>query len=135
MPVTLDTYLPSKLEPAEFPEDARIDAARLGASLTLAKGTLLGKRTSDNKHYAYDDTKTDGTERAVGILVYDTITDASGNHYTGTSATASAINLPHADCSVYVAGTFDTTELTGYNAAALADFQGYLLPSGYIRFG
>jgi len=133
MPVTLETLSPIKLEPAVYPQDARIDAAILGVSLTLGKGTVLGKRTSDNKLYAYDDTKTDGTNVACGILVYDTKTDASGNHYLGTDAVASTTNLPHRDCSVYVAGCFDTTELTGYDAAALADFHGRLMPSGYLR--
>lgn len=133
MPTTLETFNPAKLEPVTFPEDARIDAAMLGASLTLAKGTLLGKRTSDSKLYAYDDTKTDGTQTAVAILVHDVKTDASGNHYLGTNAVASTTNLPHRDTSVYVAGCFDTTELTGYDAAAKADFGARLLPSGWLR--
>ncbi len=133
MPVTLSTFNATKLEPAEFPQDARIDAAQLGASLTLAAGTVLGKVTATNKLAAYNDTLTNGTQVAVGILVYATCTDASGNHYLGATATASEANLPHKDASVYIAGTFRTTDLTGYDAAALADLQGKALPSGFIR--
>lgn len=132
MPTTLDTFNPTKLEPVSFPECAKIDAVRLGVSLTLARGTVLGKRTSDSKHYAYNDSLTDGTEAATCILVYDVVTDANGKVYLGTNAVASTFNLPHELASVYVAGVFDTTELTGYNAAAKADLHGRLLPSGWL---
>lgn len=133
MPTTIDTYNALKLEPAEYPQDARIDAAQLGASLTLAKGTVLGKRTADDRLYAYDKDNTDGTETAVAILVYDTATDAGGKHYLGTSAVASAMNLPHGDASIYVAGVFDPDELTGYDADAATDLHARVLPSGFIR--
>jgi hypothetical protein len=130
---TISTTSAAKLEPAEYPQDARIDAAQLAPSLDLAAGTLLGKITATNKLAAYNDSLTNGVETAVAILVYDTSTDASGNHYLGDSDVPSEVNLPHKDCSIYVAGVFRTTDLTGYNAAALADFQGRLLPSGFLR--
>jgi hypothetical protein len=133
MPTTLETWNPAKLETAHFPHDTRTMAVKLGNSLTLARGTLLGKRTSDSKHYAYDDTKTDGTQTATAILVHDVITDSSGNHFVGTSTAASSLNLPHKDTPVYVAGTFFTAQLVGYDAAALADFQGRLLPDATLR--
>lgn len=133
MPTTLSTLNASKLEPAEFPQDARIDAAQLGPSLTLAAGTVLGKKTSNNKLYAYLDSATDGTQTAVAILVYAVVTDASGNHFLGTNATASEWNLPHKDTSIYVAGTFRTTDLAGYDAAAGTDFHARVLPSAFIR--
>lgn len=133
MPTTLSTFNPAKLEPVEYPEDARIDAVKLGASLTLVKGTLLGKRTSDGLHYAYNDALTDGTQTATCILVHDVVTDSSGNHYLGTNAVASEWNLPTRDTSVYVAGVFDTDELTGYDANAKTDLGGRFLPSGWLR--
>lgn len=135
MPTTLETWNPARLEPVQYPQDARTDAARLGVSLTLAKGTVLGKRTSNNRLYAYNDALTDGTNVACAILVHDVVTDASGNHYLGTTATASAFNLPQMDTSVYVAGCFDTADLTGYDTAAGTDLKVALLPSGYIKFG
>lgn len=133
MPVTLETYNAAKLEPAEYPHDARIDAAQFGPSLTIAKGTVLGKKTADSKLYAYNDALSDGTEVAVAISVYDVKTDASGNHYLGTDAVPSGFNLPHKDASIYIAGVFRTADLTGWNAAALADFKARTLPSGFIR--
>lgn len=133
MPVTLDTYSNAKLNPAEYPQDARIDAARLTASVTLAAGTVLGKITATNRLAAYAPGASNGTEVAVAILVYATATDASGNHYGGGSASPSALNMPHQDCSIYIAGVFDTTQLTGWDAAAAVDFGARTLPSGYVR--
>lgn len=133
MPTTLDTYAAAKLEPAEFPEDARVDAASLAPSLTLPKGQVLGKITATGKLAAYNNALADGTQTAVAILVYATATDASGKHYLGNSALPSALNLPHNDASIYIVGTFDTTLLTGWDAAALADFTGRTLPSGFVR--
>jgi hypothetical protein len=133
MPTTLSTFNPTKLEPIEFPEDARIEAVVMGASLTVARGTVLGKVTATNKHAAYNDALTNGVEVATCIAVYDFVTDASGNVYLGTSAVASEMNLPHATAPVYVAGVFNSSELTGWNAAAAVDFHARLLPSGYYR--
>lgn len=135
MPVTLDTHIATKLEPAEYPQDARLDAAQLAPSLTLAAGTVLGKITATNKLAAYNDSATNGTQTAVAILVYATRTDADGNHYYGSTSTASRDNLPHKDCSIYTAGVFRTTDLTGYDAAAGADLQVRTLPSGFVRLG
>lgn len=133
MPTTLNTYLVDKLEPAEYPHDARIDAAQLAPSLTLASGTVLGKITATGKLAAYNNVLTNGTETAVAILVYDTATDASGNHYLGNTATPGRDNLPHKDTSIYIAGVFRTTDLTGYDAAAATDFHARVLPSAFIR--
>lgn len=133
MPVTLQTYNAAKCEPAEYPHDARIDAAMLGPSLTLAAGTVLAKKTSDNKLYAYSTSLTDGRGVAVAILVYATATDSDGNHYLGASATPSESNLPHRDCSIYVAGVFRTTDLTGWDSDAATDLHARTLPSGFVR--
>lgn len=135
MPTQIETFSGVSLEPITNPEEAKTEAIVLGASLTLARGTVLGKRTSNNKHYAYNDSLTDGTETATCILKHDVKTDASGNVYYGDSAVPSAVNLPHATAVAYIAGTFNTSELTGYNAAALADFQGRLTSTGYLRIG
>lgn len=132
MPTTLSTFNPAKLEPKEYPECAKTEAVKLGVSLTLVKGTVLGKRTSDSLHYAYNDGLTDGTNVATCILTHDVVTDASGNHYLGTNAVASEFNLPQKDTTVYIAGVFDTDDLTGYNAAAGVDLHARVLPSGWI---
>ncbi len=132
MPVTLNTYSFDKLEAKTSPSDTRESCVRLGASLTLAKGTVLGKRTSDSKHYAYNDSLTDGTNIATCILQQATKTDASGNAYFGDSTTASLDNQPHAEVPVYTAGIFDTDDLTGYDANAGADLNVRITPEGWI---
>ena len=133
MPTTLEVYSNDRLTPAQYPEDARKTAGKLGVSLTLAAGTVLGKRTSNGLLYAYNDALTDGTNVAVGILEYATKTDSSGNAFFGDSTTASSLNVPHQTVPYFVSGTFDTADLTGYDAAALADLNGRVLASGFIK--
>ena len=133
MPVQIETWNAAKLEPVSFPEDARLDSVCLAPSLSLTKGTLLGKITSTGRLAAYNDALATGVEVAVAILQHDVSTDASGNHYLGTSAVASSMNLPQASTPAYVAGVFDITELTGWNAAAAADLHARILPSGHYR--
>jgi hypothetical protein len=134
MPTTLSTYSQDHLEPKTNPELAVLSCVRLGASLTLAKGTLLGKRTSDSKHYAYNDSLTDGTNVATCILRQAVKTDSSGVAFHGNSTDASEINLPHTEVTVYVGGVFDTDDLTGYDAAAKTDLGGHLTPEGWLKF-
>jgi hypothetical protein len=117
------------LQPAQRPEDARQDAGAFGASLTLVKGTVIGKKTSDNKLYAYTDANTDGTGVAVGILMIQIVTDSSGNVFYGTSSAASETNPPHETAPFWQSGIFDTSELTGYDAAALTDLKGARSPT------
>lgn len=120
------------LQPKQRPEDARQDAGAFGASLTLAKGTVLGKKTADNKLYTYVDANVDGTGVAVGFLMISIITDASGNIFYGDSAVANETNPPHETAPFWQSGIFDTADLTGYDAAALADLKGRVLANGYI---
>jgi len=240
MPTQLQSYNPVKLEPIMFPQDARLDAGRFGASLTIAKGTVLGKKTSDSKLYAYvqpnrvqtlaiggtlsaggfrllfidkdgveqvtpliaynantaaiqaaidavipqvaaasvvvaggtaitattltfsgtgyagkpqelvrllpdgltgmttgsitDSTTLIGTEVPVGICQCTIKTDASGNVYFSDDAVPSTINPPHATAPLYVNGTFDTADLTGWDAAAATALKARTLNSGFVQF-
>ena len=134
MPETLQTYdLSNILQPAQFPEDARRAAGKFGASLTLAKGTVLAKKSADGKLYAYDDATT-AVSTAVGILEYSIKTDASGNvYFSTTSAVAGTDNPPHQEASFFEAGTFLATDLTGWDAAAATDLKARTLANGYYR--
>lgn len=53
MVTTIETFGMNPLTPAMFPDQARSFAGSFGASLTLAKGTVVAKKTSDSKIYAY----------------------------------------------------------------------------------
>jgi hypothetical protein len=74
-----------------------------------------------------------GLETAVGILGTDIATDGSGNMFLGNVTTATSLNPPVNSTHMFVAGTFNTSDLTGYDAGALADLGGRTLANGYIR--
>jgi hypothetical protein len=133
MPIQTESYNAAKLEPIIHPADARTDIGTLGNSLTLTKGTVLGKKTSDSKLYAYASGNSDGTQTAVAILMYDVVTDSSGNHFLGTSTTINSLNLPTKNTPVYIAGTFSTSDLTGYDATAKTGLGGRITHNGYLR--
>jgi hypothetical protein len=239
MPQTVETVINNPLLPAAYPEDAREDVVVLGASLTLAKGTLLGKKTSDGLHYAYsnpdrvqtlaitgtlsagsyslgivdkngvkkvtpaiaynanlaaiqtavnavipqetatnqivvggtahtattftfsgdsydntvqpiievypdgltgmetisvdDTTTTTGVETPTCFLKFAVKTDANGRVYYSDSAVESSDNRSFQHAQVYTAGVFKTSDLTGWDADALAAFNARLLPSGFVR--
>lgn len=129
----LETYaMTNQLQPKQRPEDARQDAGAFGASLTLAKGTIIGKRTADGLLVAYLDTATNGAQTAVGILMYTIKTNSSGQVFFSDSTDASELNPPHQTAPYWQSGIFDTGDLTGYDAAALVDLNGKVLANGFI---
>lgn len=61
----------------------------------LPRGTVLGKKEADSKHYIWDDNAEDGTENVVGILgceVDTTTTDAIGFVYVSGEFNKAALN-------------------------------------------
>lgn len=91
---------------------------------TYAKGTVLGELTATPGTFAaYADAAVDGTGVAKAILKYacvvasGLISQASGGGPFGESR----LYAP-----VYFGGAFRTSELTGFDAAALADLNGHL---------
>ena len=130
---TLQTYaMTNQLQPKQRPEDARQDAGAFGVSLTLVKGTMLGRKTSDGLLYAYNDALTSGVNVCVGILMYTIKTDSNGLIFFGDSTDASELNPPHQTAPYWQSGIFDTADLTGYDANALGDLQGRVLANGFI---
>ena len=115
----LETYLGD-------PDDAKTISIKLGNSLTLAAGTVLGRKASDDKWYAYNDANSDGTQVARAILQYDIATDSSGNAFFGTAA-ASELGESSLTVPAYITGDFLVSELTGLDAAGLADLFGRLV--------
>lgn len=80
----------------------------VAAAQDLAKGTVLGKKTADGKFYPYDDTKTDGTQTAVGVLAEAVDSTTSGQNRD-------------VDAPMYYTGSFKKASLTGWDAAAATD--------------
>lgn len=129
----LATYAATNmLQPKQRPEDARQDAGAFAASLTLAKGTVIAKRTSDGLLIAYNDSLTNGGEVAKGILMYTIKTNSSGQVFFSDSTDASELNPPHQTAPYWQSGIFDTGDLTGYDAAALVDLNGTVRANGFI---
>lgn len=119
MPTTLESNSFDTLQPFSYPERAGITSCRFGASLTLAKGTVVGTKTADGLVYAYSGAATNGLAVALGITKFAIQTDASGNVYLGDQGTnATSLNVPQKDAAVYFAGVFDITELTGWDGTA-----------------
>lgn len=134
MPTTLQAFSPDMLQPSMFPQDERTMAGQFGASLTLAKGTLLAKKASDGKLYAYVDATT-VVSVCVGVLKQSIKTDSSGNVYFSTTSSTPAIdNPPFLSAPVAIHGTYRPGDLTGYDTAALTDLKGRVLANGDIQF-
>lgn len=122
----IHTFTGQKLEPVMNPDLARTVSVKLAASLTLAAGTVLGRIAASNLWAAYNDANSNGTEVARAILQYAVATDASGNHYFGTTATSEhgqyELSVP-----AYISGDFADADLTGLDANGLADLQGRII--------
>jgi hypothetical protein len=111
---------------------------KIPASTTLAKGTVVGEMADTlGTVDAYATGGSNGLNTALGIMVYDVISDASGNITFGTTATGDEFGVEHLSCPVYVKGTFRTNDLTGLDAAGVADMNGHLtgtVSDGILRF-
>jgi hypothetical protein len=133
MSLQTQPYTGVKLEPFMDPQGAVTESVPFGVSLTVARGTIVAVKTADKKWYAYVDANSDGTEVARGIAMYDFTTDGSGNVTIANDQTVSYNTAP-----IYLAGTFRTTELTGLDAAGVADLgklQGGSVADGILRMG
>jgi hypothetical protein len=95
-------------------------AVQMGASQTIARGTVLGQKTADSKFYPYASGNSDGTQVPVGIAVYDMVVDANSMVILGT--TGAVQDLTHVTQStgeIYYRGSFLESELTGLDANAV----------------
>lgn len=136
MPTTATTtFTTNRLDPYINPEEAMASIIHvpITASLTLAKGTVLGKVTATGKYSAYNDALSTGVEVARLILQYSITTDASSNVTIDGEFGATRLTAP-----VYTQGDFRSEDLVGMDAAALADLQGRIvtgdLTTGHIHF-
>lgn len=121
MPQTVHTFTGNCVQPAMNPDLARTVSVKLGNSLTLAAGTVLGRKASDNKWYAYNNANSDGTEVARGILQYPVATDANGLHFIGATSAVSEHGQSELTAPAYISGAFNVADLTGLDAAGVAD--------------
>lgn len=90
-------------------------ATVVSGSGVLAKGTVLGIVTASGKFGVYADAGAGGLDTAKGILAED------------VDATSADVNT-----TVYLAGDFNETALTGLTAAAKVDFIGTAIFIGKV---
>lgn len=81
--------------------------------------------TGTGVYGAYVDANTDGTGVAKCILKYAVATDTSGMITLGTASTGGPFGEKMLDTPAYFGGAFRTEELTGLDAAALADLNAH----------
>jgi hypothetical protein len=72
MPVITQSKNLGDLLKYEAPNLYSREAATVAAGQNLQLGTVLGRKTADDKLYALAPNATDGTETAVGVLATDT---------------------------------------------------------------
>lgn len=120
---TIMDFSSLKLVPFLNPEDARLLAVKLTASVELAAGTVLGEVTATGAYDAYGDAGAGGLDVARLILAVDVVVDGSGLvTYTDTSGQAGGeFGQKHASAPAYYKGVFSCADLTGLTAAAVAD--------------
>jgi hypothetical protein len=124
-----NTWGNAGLEPCYRGNDAKRIHVALSASLTLARGTVLGETATAGEYAAYVDTT--ATDPAKAILEYDVTTDGSKNI---TISGFGELGVTRKTCPAFVSGFFRTTELTGLDAAALVNLGAHLI-SGTVADG
>lgn len=128
MSLQTDTYGAAGLVPFMRPQEAVTESVVFGNSLTVVKGQVVGIKTSDGKWYAYSNANADGTETARAVAQYGFTTDANGKVTIANERSVSYDSAP-----VFIKGYFRTTELTGLDAAAVAELG--KLTSGTVADG
>jgi len=86
--------------------------------------------TGTGMYGVYADANADGTGVAKCLLKHAVATDTSGQISLGTSSTGGPQGEKSLDTPAYFGGSFKCSELTGLDAAALADLQAHLMHGG-----
>jgi hypothetical protein len=129
MPATYtNAFNNAGLQPIYEPDRAVQHHVKLGNSLTLAKGTVLGQITASGLWIAYASGAADGSQIPRAVLAYDCVTDGSGNVTIGGGQQGET----YPTAPAYYVGDFDVTELAGLNAAALTNQPGWRLLWGVV---
>lgn len=132
MPATLLTQATNMLQPIQNPQDARTDAVKFKASITLVAGQAVGIKTSTGLAEALVPGASDGTQNFVGFSMYDFTTDSSGKVlFNGT--TTGWLNSAWNTAPIFTCGTFDPADLKT-KATPVAEVDTFT-PGGTITTG
>jgi hypothetical protein len=130
-----NTFSAQALHPCYRGNDALLIRVRLPASVTYAKGTVLGEITaSPGTFKAYASGNVDGSQVAKAILALDCATDGSQNVSFGAAVGGSPWGETEPSAPAYISGYFRSTELVGLDANALTNALGRL-QSGTVADG
>lgn len=117
MPTTaVNTFNASKLVPFINPQNAMVKEIKIGASKTLAAGTIMAEVTTTPGVYdAYASGGAGGLGTPIGLLVNDVTTDSSGNI---TSINGMPVNVfPDINVPMYYKGVFNCADVKGDTVA------------------
>jgi hypothetical protein len=119
-----------------YPKDARRHNVKLPASVTYARGTVLGEITATPGTFkAYASGSVDGSQNPRAVLEFDCATDASGNVTMGGAAGGSEWGATLPAVPAFFQGTFATAELVGLDATALTNNSAWKLLNGTVSSG
>lgn len=129
MPTTVtNTYTDIKLSPSRHPELAFEERWQMTPSTTFVKGQAVAVVTATGKLGIYADAGAGGLGVMKGICPYACVSDASGNITIqgGNILASTEDTIP-----VFIAGYFFSADVTGVDAAGVADMGGHLVWGDY----
>jgi hypothetical protein len=125
MPTTAtNTYQDIKLQPSRHPELAFEERFQMTVSTTFVKGQAVAIVTATGKLGIYADAGAGGLGVFRGICPYACVSDASGNI---TIEGGNILGTTEDTIPIFISGWFFSADLTGMDAAALADVAGHLV--------
>jgi hypothetical protein len=123
-----NTYIDSKLQPARHPELAFEERFQMTASTTFTKGMAVAIVTATGKLGIYADAGAGGLGVMRGLCPYAAVSDASGNI---TVEGGNILGTTQDTIPIFISGWFFTADLTGVDAAGVADMGGHLVWGDY----
>lgn len=125
MPTTAtNTYVDNKLVPSRHPEEALQERFQLTVSTTITKGQALAILAATGKLGIYADAGAGGLGVFRGLAPYGAVADASGNI---TIQGGNVEGTTEDTIPLWISGYFFSADVTGVDAAALADVGGHLV--------
>lgn len=122
MPISATTRFSGNiLQPAQNPDLARTDAYAIKPSSTIVAGTILGQVTATKALAAYASGNSDGSQVAIAIAKFDTVTDSLGNITFGIQSGGGPHGETYLTAPVYIEGEFRCEDLTGLDSTAVTD--------------
>lgn len=123
-----NTYQDAKLQPSRDPGDVREERFQMTVSTTFAKGQCVAILTATGKLGIYADAGAGGLGVMRGICPYACVSDASGNI---TIEGGNILGTTQDTIPIFIRGYFFTADLTGADAAGVADMGGHLVWGDY----